>query len=636
MNSYSAKLAPLSHRKRHQDKAKKTTEIHQVDVMKFVNLNPIDLAAKKSNSLPPLPANPLLNKYKPPQRKGRQHGFAPIAMTGTSVLKQAQGIYYQVSPVGPQKVALPPLASKEKLQMPRNVRHKNTYTPSCFNNPVSDLKLAKSASAMREPAVHIASNEKRLTEDELLEYAFLNQAKSINIFSAQDVNKSHEILDLDAQDEQELVIDQAFDVINNYKNCSLPILMEALSSLFSMNFNDLKSMKDLGLISSAVCDILDFNRFSDFEMQKRVLAFQLHLCEDSLFGFGVDFQRVYQSICNYLSRKIKEPELLPPHLQAKKEVKKLLNSFGALNHSLAKNYYLLDGDKIRMFISNYLSFLCLNLKQLSISHLLASSDSSNKLKYIAFPLIEDLKTTDISVLYFFMKNHETRKIVIEDEQCKNSLVEILNALYYIIENVSLNEMATIRVTGQRGKIEDVMVMLIKSFDFYLNVFKYYDMNRIFKLQTIQIRCKLDDVLQSLMKFYYDLFRVKNGLSVLFETLHTVETGAKTPNSSQRVAFSDSGFDLLLESNRAFFGNLKLYEEKTVDFQKISEALLLFLEQVQQTLNSKSLSPDFERFIEAVILIPYNKMAKTIKKNILLSKMEASFEPNTNISYKQTL
>ena len=611
MNAVRLRLPPIPNRKKTDKNSKNLAPIHQVDVSQFVKLEPLSQNPHKHNSLPPLPMNFGLNKFR---KRDRENTFAPIAMRGKSVLHEGKGIYDQVTPVGNGKIRHFDNSAKEG-------RRNNDLAASLrTNNYKKNRSATFGINQESEKQAPISKNETALNEEELKQYAFLNQARSLNIFNLkedEDPNGGFEPIDLDANLEKDKLTEQALQSVKEHRNTPLPKLIEAMNLLFDMDFKDLKVVFDLGDAAVNICEILMENRFSDWTMQLKMLAFLFHVCEDSIFAMNVDLNFIYETICKYMVHRMLNPKISPSKKIGEKEINKMENCLLFLNTVIAKHYYLLDTDRTEKIVEVYLHFLSTNLESVTVTHLLNFEVKQHHLEYKPFPLITSLKNHGIDVLYFFMKNAETRKFILNTTACRNALINILNALGYILQRASLSEMAMIHKKGKRESIEEVMVLLIKSFDFYLNVFKYYDMIKLFENETPKVQCSLQEMMRAMMKFYYDLFKLKDAVNILFDPVHTSNERI-SPTQGERP-FLNPGFDLLMESNKVFFGNAKLYEEQVLNFGEVADQMMLFVEEIQRQIDAKTLPKDFEMFIEAVIQIPYTKIHKMIKKNIELGR-----------------
>lgn len=585
MYSVPLKLPPLTFPKTSERKPKNFTPIHQIDVNRLIKLPPIDPIARKTNQTVPWA---LIRRYRKKNRLRQDNSVTK--RPGPPGAASSKGVQLQISPRG--NFADDP--------------YENSYFMSYNqgNNP-NKKDLHKAA----------AQNETMLSQGEIKEYAFLNQAKSINIFELKDEDdeaNDFEAIDLNQDTEEDQRIEHALKIVNKAGNYSMPRVVEALNKLLDLEFSKLKGLYDLGDAAINVCVLLEDRLIKSTSMKKRMLAFLFHVCEDSIFAINVDFTHIYSTVCDHIVNKIKDPDSCHDPI---KEIPQMLNCMLSLNNFIAKHYYLLDASRTTSIIQIYLNMLTANLEDLTVTQLLILSRNPKNEKGKLFPLLYNLKHNGVNILYFFMKNPEIRKFILETPECRFDLVNILNHIRTIFQGISLNEAINFHKKGHRDSMEEVMTLLIKSYDFYLNIFKYYDMHSLFESQNLKVECSMQTMIKSMLKFYHDLFKMEDGLNVLFETLHQNNESAPNP---QGARFNHPGFDALSESNKIFFGNFKLYEEKVLNFGEISDLLSLLLRQVQNQIDTKKdLSQDFKTLIEVVIKIPYNKISKTIKKNTSL-------------------
>lgn len=572
-------------------KPKQTTVIHKIDVNKLVQLPPVSLNSRKTTHSVPQ-AMKKQNRRK--NRKSQDFGpTSPKTMKhmGTS---PKNNLLFVGSPGGPYHHTSP--------NSPTHVE--DAYlSPTSFSNHMS-LKI--------DGHKPVPKNETMLSEQEIKEYAFLNQAKSINIFEIKDTVQEangFEEVDLNANNSEEDNLELAISTINNLSEYTLPKIVEALNMLFDYDFNKLKIMFDLGEAAFNICGLLEEGHITNHYMQKRMLAFLFYVCEDSMFSLNVDFNQIYYTICHFIIQKMIEPSESD---DPAKDMKDMEACLFALNDSIAKNYYLLDLQRTTSIIQLYLSVISTNLEEVTTTTLLEALGDRNNGNYKSLPLISHIRHNGVRILYSLMKNPMLRLSILSENECHAPLLNIFNRLSCILKEVNLIELENAAKKEDRDSLKEVIVFLIKGYEFFLNTFKYYDMFALFGLQTQKLEFSLQEIINCVLSFYQDLFRLKNGPQIVFE-LSGVEGEGKGTTSIV------SGLSELIKSSKKFFGNLRLYEEKLINF---SEALVRFeaaRNEIQTRIDSKTLSKETELFVESSIKSKFDKIMKMMQQNIELCK-----------------
>jgi len=458
------------------------------------------------------------------------------------------------------------------------------------------------------PPIKEEQEEKEgFTEKELAEYAFLNQAKSINIFRSN--SDDFEKIDISMQAYQkENKINAAINILKEaYENTQYPEnMIEELDIILDCNYKEMKIAIDFSELSDLFCELVD-NISLDLTRKLKIFSFLYYFCEDALFSLNLDFNLIYNKITQVTHKLLNTKE----HLLSvdKGLLKKNLNkAFLYLHKYFAKEVYLIEREKTEIIIKNFLEIMTFNL-DLLYEDIPPESKFFNMDRII--PLFSVFGDEYIEIFKLLFKRAEAREYIIRDIELSKKLIYLLNSLNQVINISSVWSFDHLKEKNKQA----VLQYNLNCFDLYLTVFKYFEMFQLLENPDLSLQRSVGDVLIEMINWLGRIMMKSRLFTLLFERSHESHD---TPKTSHGIV-SGSGIANLMDSFKQFLNNFKLFEQEKLDYEKLLYKLIEFLTQIQDLIKSQRLQTDFEMFVQAVLKNPFRKLANRIVKNLNLVK-----------------
>ena len=460
-----------------------------------------------------------------------------------------------------------------------------------------------------------APSENFLTESQFKDYHFLQKAASIHITnfeSDEDIDMSN--LTISKESALKVAIRQTNIYYENKGIIGYEELKTSLNIILENSYSDLTHINDLSILSVSISELLLNGVIKENDLKLKMLAFVIHSCEDSLFSLNFDFNKLYTNVHNYVKRIMEGTETIKTGDKLDIVLMRIMRCYLELHRYFSRNFYLFDIDKSKIILQNFIEIVTINADQIQIDKMIEEQSLSSFYKGHYIPILNTKDRRDIvHLLTYFLKRYELRAFIIENDIMKTNMINLLNIFSNILMHIN-NENLLNQSRYSKTFVNDMITCQINGFDLFLNIFKYSDQYKLYNSSEPRMSCSFQTLLSQFIYFCQILITCQKGLFILFGV--SGETIEYLRPSTPKQNVEHSGFDLLLESFKLFFNNIKLFEDWVINFELLIEPLRGFLDSLNNNIiNNKKLDDDFKRFIEGVIKYPFIKILKRIIKRI---------------------
>lgn len=382
-----------------------------------------------------------------------------------------------------------------------------------------------------ESGFHQPPPDVNLTAEELQEYRFLQQAQALPI-TADSQPVSH-ILDNSVRDERIDAINDAIEeIVTNFnEEQDKESLMKALELILSCNIQELKSEVYFTELTEPFCSYI-FSDMLDFETQLKILPFIIYFCEESMFGLNLDFNKIYSTLNQFIKKVYNENNKLPETIAPK-----INKAYVDIYKFLTEHLYMMDHSKLIAIFDNFLDIILYN-----IQGILLGTNFSEGSDFIPFL---DL-TEDFASLYnIFIQKIDIRQIITKELDVKSKIITFLDTLgEALINNLDLTKDLSQKAISVMLQIFNISCMTFKYNEFY---------------NFTELKHSGDSIIMKCLDLFNSL--LNNG----------------NINSTEFIGLLKD----LCE-------NLKLYEDKRLDFNRLKEKISESQKIVQDDLLKKNL------------------------------------------------
>jgi len=535
-------------------------EVHRVDMSQFLPEMPEPKSFNNKQNLPKSFANSQKTKKitKPPP---------PMMQKAQQKQNAVEGFAFrnQQSPAFTQENKLPSHHTNNAAgnKIGQYISMINTTTSQLITDhqPFTVHQEEKINNQHQEPmdrsiesGFHQLPPDINLTAEELQEYKFLQQAQALPI--TEDSQPVSHILDNSIRDARIDAINDAIEeIVTNFnEETDKESLMKALDLILSCNIQELKSEVYFTELTEPFCSYI-FSDMLDFETQLKILPFIIYFCEESMFGLNLDFNKIYGTLNQFIKNVYddgnkKLPEKISP---------KINKAYVDIYKFLTEHLYMMDHSKLITIFDNFLDIILYNIQSL-----LTGKNFAENQDFIPFLDLTD----DFASLYnTFIRKIEIRQIINKEADVKSKIIIFLNTL----GGVLINHLDLTKEISQKAISVMLQIFVISCMTFKYN--EFYNFTELkHSGDTIIIKCL--ELLNSLLINHKNI-DYAGGLDVFTGLL-------------QDLCF-----------------NLKLYEDKRLDFNRLKEKI----SETQSTIEDGETADLLRKNLHE----PFKKIQKRIEK-----------------------
>lgn len=440
-----------------------------------------------------------------------------------------------------------------------------------INTSVIVKRRIEKAEKANDNSKILKSNDQDLTNKEIHEYRFLEQARVIPMTEHTE-SEIHTLQDTSAANSKaDLITNAIEDIVTKFEdseNFNVKMIVKELDIVLEASLFDLKSAVDFTEISGVLSKVLK-DEALDFQRKIKILPFMFYFCEESLFSLSLDFEEVFHSLTGFVQEIYKYKEGSQEEYRA--IALKVNKACIELYKYFTQNFYVMEKDKLAIIFQNFLETFLFNIETLSGCKTLEEALLKDE-QFVPFlASSNDL----IPLLKMFIRKIEIRQIIHDNSIIKSKVSSLLKFITpLILESSTLFDKEAF---SDNKLLSKSLVATFNSFELYLIIFKFAEMSF---LQEENNENYLSPIILQFISLLNLVLTNKALLSIVLTDTRENEESLLIANS-----FRD-----LINSYKEFFDSLKLFEDKKLDFGQIvdkTNQLQKDFDNVLQGLDSKT-------------------------------------------------